>query len=868
MREGERMTTQATVINHFTTGTLTTNAVMHSFAPERIYPGARLRVLGHTRMNGSTLTATPALNGIAHGVERTDGIWLGFTIDNVGGSLNTTHMAMEDYTVQVVLPILHNLDNRTNVGLDVTPVFILIDENGNETATRIPIERISVEREHLTAPTTITWDLSGEAFRLLPNQRARIEFFTQTHLGGNADPLFFEAYLIPNGEDATQYFNRARVANGFVMPREGTPALASFASVFIVGIHTTLAHAEVRGDNGEFALGDQGNNMISITPGRYITYTMVLENTSPVPYNNISLIGRMPHLNDSVVINANIPRQSDFGIDFVEIGDIHIDGVLQTADVRFMRNVGDFNIVNWNGNGWNEHPTWNSGDEGQSYRIALPAGVELGPGEVLTVELRAYVPSGDLAGGVAWKSFAYQYRPTNMPALNLRTEISVVGVHLAGFNIEHIIEGYNDGSDFEILVEGNFRSLPNYRMITFTADDFRDGNRAIRSVPDLMVGETYRISQPNPGIYTSEINFSEIEILPRVANVVTVINAFEIPERDITVNMDWVGDGNYPQFRPDEVTVRMYADGEFGGEFTLAYPSWSATLAELPRYARFGGNSEGMLVAYTFETELPRQARFGGNSEGMPIAYTFETELPRQARFDENNEWIPIVYTFEVVDIPAFYNVEVGELVFVDEGDYTMTIAATFDRPNLDIQVNNTWTGDENHLQLRPDELIVRLYADGAFDGELTLSDPNWFAAFDELPRYSAPDVPIVYTIGGLDVSDYYTVEIGALVLVLDEAGESTDVYHVEIRSVFTHEDEAEETEPIEPTEPVEPAEPTEPVEPAEPAEPTEPVEPTPQPRPNLPQTGTVILGTAVFGGAVVASGLAVALKKKKKECA
>ncbi|MCL2399119.1 MAG: hypothetical protein FWC91_05145, partial [Defluviitaleaceae bacterium] len=435
IREGESMTTVANITNRIANSGFSTNSIVHSFAPQVIYPGVRLQVLGNTRLVNNTpnspLTFTPSINGVVHGAERTDGFKLGVTIDNIGGSLNTTHVALENYTVRVVMPSLHILDLRTDREPDLAPRFIPIINGVAQAPIPIPMENVNViDNPDPFAPLShvVTLELSGDQFRLQPNRSARIELFSQAQLSGNADPLFFTANLIPN---PVQDFNRNRVVRGRVT-QDGN-ALEAFASVFIVGVHTTLAHIEVAQGRYSASGNNHENNLMPGIWGENLDYTLVLQNTSPGSYNNVTLIGRMPHINDSVMINANIPRQSNFGIDFVDVVEARVNGVLIPLDeveIGYMIHLGDFSPNQWNsGAGWQETPPWNQGDVGQSYRIHFP-NLELPPNATLSVVIRANAAPVTMTGETAWKSFAFQYRTMSTPIMNLRSEVAVVGVEL------------------------------------------------------------------------------------------------------------------------------------------------------------------------------------------------------------------------------------------------------------------------------------------------------------------------------------------------------------------------------------------------------------------------------------------------------
>ena len=543
IREGDAMETMASVLNHYTNKLFTTNTVARSFAPEMIYPGIKLQVLGHIdESRNSEFVA--AVNGIVNGAERTNGFRMMATVDNTGDSLgNTTHLAMGNYTIQAVLPPLHVYDDS------FAPTFILKNEKGVQVSS-IPVSPTSIVRAAgPIAFDTLIWVLDGAQFIVPPNYKVSIEFQSKTQGGGNADPMQFTAYLIPN---AAQDFNASRVVSGFLTAINGDRALAAYASVFIVGKYTTKAYIEAAEakNASNSARGDQGANMIYITSGSDINYTMVLENnTSDITYDKLTLIGRMPHNNDFVVINSSIPRQSKFSIDLVDVAQVKLDGKVLDPNqytIQFSRNTGGFSANDWSGSqtNWSQSMPWGSAEAGQSYRIIFGSNVTLAPGAILEVKVSARAPEGALAVDTAWNSFAYQYRPTNMPGMTLKSEVSVVGVQMAGFNLTKVVNGYYDGSDFDIEVKGKFNDATNVKTVTFNAADITSKDGVIKPVPNLIMGESYTISEPDPGPYTPIINYSNVKVergsdisLVTVTNIMSARPSFTsiVDDRDSRV---------------------------------------------------------------------------------------------------------------------------------------------------------------------------------------------------------------------------------------------------------------------------------------------------------------------------------------------
>ncbi|MCL2189499.1 MAG: dockerin type I domain-containing protein [Defluviitaleaceae bacterium] len=451
--EGHRMETTARVSDNHAAdaiAALYTNTILHTFTPQMIYPGIRLHPTGGVRLrDNGVLTLLPQYRGSIQGAERTDGVKLAITVDNIGGSLNTMHMPMQNYTVRIALAYRHRLDERNltnDFNAHANPVFIRY-ANGVEVA-RIPINTTDVMELTPGAHDShiIEFRLYGNDFYLAPGEWARIELFTYAQHDGNADPLNFLAHVIPN---YTQSYNPSRVVRGVhgAVDNSDVYGLSAAATVFVVGIHTMLAHiaaGDARGDAHEArTLYRPTTNEEGVAN---FTYVLEFTNTSPGSYTDIILIGRMPHVGDRAVINNQIHRRSQFNVDLVRIGDMYVvnaqgtrmdTNLRQYANVRYMRYAGELTPIQWNNR---NTPGWltdvqNTQGNGQTYRIDFGDFV-LPPGATIRVKVEATAqsPIGDTVGvpQTAWKSFAFQYSPATlaMRFLNLRAEVASVGVEM------------------------------------------------------------------------------------------------------------------------------------------------------------------------------------------------------------------------------------------------------------------------------------------------------------------------------------------------------------------------------------------------------------------------------------------------------
>ncbi|MGN0425088.1 MAG: Cna B-type domain-containing protein, partial [Acetatifactor sp.] len=184
--------------------------------------------------------------------------------------------------------------------------------------------------------------------------------------------------------------------------------------------------------------------------------------------------------------------------------------------------------------------------------------------------------------------------------------------------------------------------------------------------------------------------------------IVKVINSHTPEKTSVSVSKVWDDDSNRDGIRPASITVKLYANGTYTGV--------SKTLNE--------GNS----WAATF-TDLNKK------SGGTEIAYTIE-------------EAEVTGYTSNVTGTAAT--------------GYTVTNSHTPEKTS--VSVNKVWDDNGDQDGIRPANVTVKLYADGADTGlSKTLDAGNsWTATFADLNKKSG-GVVISYTVVEDPVADYTT---------------------------------------------------------------------------------------------------------------
>lgn len=123
---------------------------------------------------------------------------------------------------------------------------------------------------------------------------------------------------------------------------------------------------------------------------------------------------------------------------------------------------------------------------------------------------------------------------------------------------------------------------------------------------------------------------------------------------------------------------------------------------------------------------------------GMKWQYIWEN-LPKTKSIFDTRE---IAYTVEETEVPAGYYSKVT-------GDMTSGFTVTNTKVETSsVSVKNCWAGELNKGETCPERVVVRLLANGAECGRVTLSEENnWFWYWDELPKVDDQGNKITYTV-------------------------------------------------------------------------------------------------------------------------
>ena len=218
---------------------------------------------------------------------------------------------------------------------------------------------------------------------------------------------------------------------------------------------------------------------------------------------------------------------------------------------------------------------------------------------------------------------------------------------------------------------------------TYTFEDldvYADGEEIIYTVEETSV----------PANYTKVTSEANPNGVGNKANNYTVTNAHTPETADVTVTKVWDDEDNYEGFRPDSVSIKLYANGEEVGTAVVA----------------------------------PVEDK---NTEDT-WTYTFE-DLDVYAGGEE------IDYTIEEIEVPHY------------ESEYnqdTLTVTNSRDVEKVDITVTKVWEDADNKEGYRPDSVTFNLFGADEEPMSITLSDAsdkdekgNWTYTFEDLDVYA-----------------------------------------------------------------------------------------------------------------------------------
>lgn len=293
--------------------------------------------------------------------------------------------------------------------------------------------------------------------------------------------------------------------------------------------------------------------------------------------------------------------------------------------------------------------------------------------------------------------------------------------------IKKVFSGVNAEAlkDITFTITGPADFGDNGKMVLKFADDCAaSGNEATCVVKAKVPTGKYSVKENN-----AEIDNFSLETIGDGASkdvkkgdraVFTINNKYDVDETYYSVTKIWDDNDDQDGKRPDELTVKLKADGKTINTVVLTADdesedmenAWIHTWNELPV-----ANENGKVISYTVEEVLDskdyEQTKMISKASATTFTNTHELELINNDDEDEEND---------------------GKLT-----------------------VTKIWDDGDNELNTRPDAIVVNLYAnDERIESATIMSDENgeWKCIFDGLYKYAGGE-EITYTVREAYVDGY-----------------------------------------------------------------------------------------------------------------
>ena len=280
-------------------------------------------------------------------------------------------------------------------------------------------------------------------------------------------------------------------------------------------------------------------------------------------------------------------------------------------------------------------------------------------------------------------------------------------------------------------------------------------------------------------------------------NGFVITNTHEPELTEVSGTKTWDDADNQDGKRPDEITVRLLANGqEIDSKTVTAADEWKYSFSDLPVYKE---GAVGEKVVYTITEDLVDGYIPDDNPEDFDITNTHEPEktavtvnkvwddaddqdgirpeeitvklyangeeTDKELKLTEENGWTgmfddldkykageEIKYTVTEEAIEGYETaIEANEA-----GGFTVTNSHTPE--TIAVTGTKTWDDADDQDGMRPDEITVRLLANGQeIDSKTVTAEENWEYSFEDLPKYENHGTPISYTVLENGVEGYQT---------------------------------------------------------------------------------------------------------------
>lgn len=305
------------------------------------------------------------------------------------------------------------------------------------------------------------------------------------------------------------------------------------------------------------------------------------------------------------------------------------------------------------------------------------------------------------------------------------------------------------------------------------------------------------VTNTNPNYYDTTFNKETGVVTTVLGNNGKIV--LDDPNETVnkTVTKEWDDFNNQDGLRPDSIEVELLANGKTtGNKVTLSTDNnWTYEFSNLPKYTnnkeinytvkeitKVDGyettySDDGLTITNTHEVEkitrsVTKVWKDNNNQDGLrPDSITVAlskdgVRTGATAVLNESNDWSytfenldkysngkEINYTIDEVDVPEGYS---KDITINDDGSTTISNTHTTDRVTK--TAIKVWDDANNQDGIRPDYVVVRLYANGvATSYTATLNESNnWRHNFTNLEK-NEDGKEITYTVKEETKVDGYT---------------------------------------------------------------------------------------------------------------
>ena len=395
----------------------------------------------------------------------------------------------------------------------------------------------------------------------------------------------------------------------------------------------------------------------------------------------------------------------------------------------------------------------------------------------------------------------WTYTFTNLDKYSNGEEINYTVEEKTITGYESEVNGYEITNTHEIAkttIEGVKTWIDNDNQ-----DGIRPGSIKVSLKVDGKVVATKEVTEKDDWKYSftdlpvyengKKINYTISE--DKVASYTGVVSGYDITNTHktetttITVNKIWEDSSNNDGVRPDSIKINLYANGKLVKEGVVVTgngDNWSYTFKDLPM------NENGEKINYTVTEETV--ANYETSIDGLTITNNHQNEkisISGIKTWNDNNNQDGIrpdsikvslkangkvIATKEVTaeDDWKYSFTNLDKYSNGEEIDYEITeeevagytgvvngydITNTHNPIKTSLPVAKKWVDSNNQDGIRPDSIIIDLYADGTLllDKTVTIKNTdNWNYTYTNLDKYSNGK-EINYTVKEREVKDYTT---------------------------------------------------------------------------------------------------------------